>query len=93
MKKRITYKRNDIVNAIKLLNDCVVSMDRIASYSAITHKKNPEKMIIKYERKHKILQKLSKARTILHTAFSGKILKDDMSELENELKDIKYWSP
>ena len=92
-KIKVVYDKETILSAICLINDCVVSMNKIGSYCAIMHPNEIAENILKYEREHKIPQKISKARTILQSVFSNEIISDEMSELEILTKKIKYWAP
>ncbi len=87
------HNKKKIIAAFKILNDCVVSMDRIGSFAGANEVGNKYEFIIREELRHGIPLKITKARRLLGSLFSDEIIKNDMDELESECKGTKYWKP
>src|SRR5262245_28669898 len=94
MKKNetVTVKRKDLIEVLEYLNQIVVSIDRIGSYSIEVDEKEQDKILLEFFDKWKVWKKLSKARSILDKYFSYALGDDDMCELEREFQNLEYWS-
>ncbi|MCO6511854.1 MAG: hypothetical protein J5I65_13775 [Aridibacter famidurans] len=89
----ITYRRSDIISILRDLNEIVVSLDRIGSeFEGLSGEDEYNRLVEEFLTEWKVINKLSRARTLLQDAFSYDLGPDDMCELEREFKDLEYWS-
>jgi hypothetical protein len=88
--KTISYRREDILKVIRVLNYVVVSLDRIGSRTAELPEQEQARALNKFF-SPKVFEHLAESRQILHEVFSDELGPDDMDELERELKDLEYW--
>ena len=87
----IQYPRTEVLQVLRLLEELVVSLDRIGSH---THDKTPAERALVLEnfiQTHDIFRKAAKARAILSEPFPTTLGADDMEELEREIQGINYW--
>lgn len=87
----VCYPRKDIIAVLEILNQIVVSFDRIGS----SYHDDPDGLMRATDSfidNWDISSKLSHTRTLLSDAFSDEVGADDMDELERELQDVEYWS-
>jgi len=92
MTEKVEFKKEDIINVIKHINELVVSLDRIDSAHQDTSKEEWNNIIVEYFLKSNSLKALSTCRTILSKPFSRELGADDMDELERAMEDVEYWS-
>lgn len=93
MNEKIEFTRQEVVSMIREIREMVVSQDRIGG-AAIDMPENQWKdATIEYETETDFLKRLSSVRYVLESKFEDEPLgDDDMSDLDRELDDIKYWS-
>ncbi|HSI62199.1 MAG TPA: hypothetical protein VLE43_03750 [Candidatus Saccharimonadia bacterium] len=88
--KQFEYDRKEVIQVVRLLNELVVSLDRIGA--AWVSKEEGSATLADFVVQHRILQKCAEARAIMEGPFSRELGPDDMDELEREMEDVPYWS-
>lgn len=90
--KQISYTKKEIVEVLRVLEEIVVSLDRIGSGADLQTKEQFNATLAAFIQDHSILKKAAKARRILGDAFPREVGPDDMDELEREMQNVRYWT-
>lgn len=91
-KKFIKIPVSDVEKLIKDLGVLVVSLDHLGS----TYHDDPKQLAIetaKFLREFKAFRILAGARRILDEAYDSQSSKSDVSRLEEEAENLRYWKP
>jgi hypothetical protein len=92
MADKLEFKKSDIVNVLKHIEELVVSLDRITAAYHDVPREQWKEIVVEYFLESEGLMALSNCRTILSAPFSTELGDDDMDELERALAGVKYWS-
>jgi hypothetical protein len=91
MMTEYTYSRSTILEALRVINEFLVSMDP----DRIGHdhgKEAWEREVVRSLCSHEIDKKMARVRRALSEPFSTELGDDDMNELERERLGIPYWT-
>ena len=91
--EKVEYETDEIIESIKLIKFVLFSMRKIGDYSVDCEDFDIQEELFNFIVKSKVLNKLSKARTILESEFDNFPRKGDKGFLEIMTDDIKYWKP
>lgn len=92
MTTEYTYSRSAILEALRVINEFVVSMDQLDRIAHDHGKEAWEREMVRFLCSHEIDKKMTKVRSTLSAPFSSELGTDDMDELEREFIDIPYWT-
>ena len=93
MNNQIAFSRKQVVEVLRVLEELVVSLDRIGSASVEMTKPEGDAALADFIRRHGIFRKTAKARRILSEPFASTAGPDGMDELEREMEGVRYWAP
>lgn len=89
----VTYRREHAIGVLRLLEELVVSLDRLASASSEMSPSRFDAALSAFIADHQILAKAAHARRLLSAPFPTEVGPDDMDELERALQDVPCWRP
>jgi hypothetical protein len=88
----ISVKRRDLIEVFRQLEFLVVSLDHIESAFRDSSADEEAHAIRRFIADWGVLSRVSEARFILDAYFSRELGPDGMSDLERELRDMRFWS-
>jgi len=91
--KRISYPKDRLVAVLRSLEQVVVSLDRIGSATHDWSEASRHRELGEFVVRSNMFRKLARARGILSEGFSNSVGPDGLSELEREVKGVRYWKP
>jgi hypothetical protein len=86
------YSRSTILEALRVINEFVVSIDQLDRIAYDHGKEAWEHEVIRFLFSHEIDKKMARVRQSLSEPFSTELGPDDMDELERELADVPSWT-
>jgi hypothetical protein len=92
MTTEYTYSRSTILEALRVINEFVVSIDKLDRIAHDHGREAWEHEVVRFLCSHEIDKKMAGVRRALSEPFPTELGDDDMDELERELADVPYWT-
>jgi hypothetical protein len=89
---QVSYKKTEIIEVLRTIEELVVSLDRIGSNAFEQTKEEHNATLAAFIQEHGIFGKVAQARHTLSAPFSRELGPDDMEELEREMQKVHYWT-
>lgn len=89
----VTYKRENMIQCIRIIKYILISTRKIGDYSIDAANFEIKEELFNYIVDSNMLDKLANVREILEGEFENLPRIGDISFLEKATEDIEYWTP